>query len=141
MKHLVDTGAFIAFFDSSDNYHQWAINIFDTFSRNRVFTCEVVIAEVVYMLRKRINLYAADNFLNAIENGSIQIAFKLSDEVSRLRLLMERYKDVPMDLADACIVRMSELEEYYEIVTVDRDFYIYRRNGRQPLNLVTPFEY
>jgi predicted nucleic acid-binding protein len=72
-----------------------------------------------------------------IEQGRIQIGFTLEEELTLVRRLMERYADVPMSLADACLVRMAEVTGL-PICTLDTDFAIYRTQRRRPIELITP---
>lgn len=65
------------------------------------------------------------------------IDFRLGAEVNRIRELMKRYRNVPMSLADACLVRMNELIPGSTILTLDSDFQIYRKNQNDPIDLFT----
>ena len=73
-----------------------------------------------------------------IERGVLQIDFSLSAQVENVKVLMKKYKDVPMSLADACLVRMSELIDNSVVFTLDSDFYNYRKNGRRKIPLIIP---
>ena len=73
-----------------------------------------------------------------LRRGALRIAFDLKTEFESVAVLMKRYADVPMELADACLVRMSELRRECRIWTLDRDFEIYRRFGRQVIPLICP---
>jgi predicted nucleic acid-binding protein len=65
-------------------------------------------------------------------------AFDLANDLDRVLKLMQKYADVPMSLADACLVRMSETLENPVVLTTDDDFRIYRRHGRQVVPCLTP---
>ncbi len=71
--------------------------------------------------------------------GTLVIAFALMAELAAVRRLVARYRDRPMSLADACLVRIAELFDEATVITVDRDFAVYRKNGRQAIPLVSPF--
>lgn len=71
-------------------------------------------------------------------NGFYQVAFAFEDEKQSVKRLLEKYADVPMSFADACLVRMSELYPDSAVFTTDNDFTIYRRNGRQQIPLIFP---
>lgn len=72
------------------------------------------------------------------ERGFLRADFALSEEWSSVRDLMRKYADVPMSLADACLVRMVELTPDARLVTLDSDFSVYRKNGRQVIRTITP---
>ena len=77
--------------------------------------------------------------LKAVRKGIIQVAFDLETEAAALESLMERYSDVPMSLADACLVRLSELHRDCRVFTLDSHFSRYRRNARQLIPLLAPW--
>jgi uncharacterized protein len=73
-----------------------------------------------------------------LQNGALLVAFRLEEHVGMLPGLLQKYRDIPMSLADACIVRMAEIHEDHRVLTLDSDFIIYRRRGRLPLTLMHP---
>lgn len=77
--------------------------------------------------------------LQMIERGIVRIATPLADEIQPVRALFERYDNVPASLADACLIRMSELYEPCRLLTLDSDFLVYRRHGRKTIPLLAPF--
>ena len=79
-----------------------------------------------------------DMLLSMLENGALKMAFQVADHVPQIRMLRKKYLDVPMSLADACLVRMSELFNKHSIFTLDSDFTVYRRYGREALPLIHP---
>ena len=81
---------------------------------------------------------ANDSLLQMLDSGLLVIRFQLFSEHKQIRRLMSKYSNVPVSLADACLVRMSEQIEDPLVFTLDRDFGIYRRNGRQMIPLITP---
>ncbi len=132
---ILDTGPLVAYLNKADRYHQWAIDVFSEYNPPLI-TCESVMAEAFYLLRNITKAHEA--LFKMVERGVIKIEFSFFDEMSQIRRLMLRYKDQPMDLADGCIVRMSELNPDSLVITLDSDFEVYRRNGRQAIPLVKP---
>lgn len=140
MRIVADTGFFLAYLDKADQHYQWAIGIAQN-HKPPFYTCEAVIAEAAYMLYSRADVRAVARLLDLLEAGLVKIDFRVENHTSRIITLLQRYENVPMDYADACIVVMAEQEKYREhtIVTVDdTDFRIYRRNGREALIIDTP---
>jgi len=132
---ISDSGVLVALIDKREQYHIWA-----TEQANKLIppfiTCEAVITETCFLLRNTNK--GEDAILSMIEDGILQIDFSLSGEISKIKSLMNNYADVPMSLADACLVRMSELLDNAIIFTLDSDFYIYRKNGKQKIDLIIP---
>ena len=100
-----------------------------------LFTCEAVIAESCFLLRRTKS--GQDAVMSMLEAGVIKIPFHLDDEIGTIRELMRKYQNVPMAFADACLVRMSELIEGSEVLTNDSDFRIYRKNKNDLIDLIT----
>lgn len=97
-------------------------------------TCEAVLSETFYLLEhQRHEALAA-----MLARGALIPAFSLVDNLDRVLQLMEKYADVPMSLADACLVRMTELLADPVVLTLDADFRVYRRHGRQAVPFVAP---
>jgi predicted nucleic acid-binding protein len=99
-------------------------------------TCEAVIVEASHLLRR--DTPGKRGLLELLTNGKLTIPFSLSAEIREVRSLIERYENVPMSLADACLVRMSELVPDCVVFTLDSDFRIYRRHKRQKIPLLMP---
>ena len=132
---IVDTGVLVALIDKREQFHQWATeqaqNLIPPF-----ITCEAVISETCFLLR---NLHKGkDAVLSMIEDEILQIDFSLSNEISKIKSLMSKYENVPMSLADACLVRMSELVDNSVVFTIDSDFLIYRKHGKKAIPLKFP---
>jgi uncharacterized protein len=132
---LIDTGPLIAYLNPNDTHHAWAVKILADVDLP-LLSCEAVIAEA-YFLSCRDRL-GADALMQLLEDGIIQIAFSLNHETSALRSLMQRYRSVPMSLADACLVRMSELNQSAKIFTLDSDFLVYRRDCNAIIPVIMP---
>ena len=132
---LVDTGPLVAVLNAADEHHHWARDVFSRLSPP-VYTCESVLSETQFLLHHRGRNTLA--VLDWIRAGVIELGFDLQKEVDRVRALQRSYQNLPMDLADACLVRMSELHRRSLIVTTDEHFRIYRRNRRQVIPLLAP---
>jgi uncharacterized protein len=131
---ICDTGPIVAYLNRNDPHHVWAVAVMKQV-RPPMLTCEAVLTEVVYFLRE--DNVAVDPLFQLVERGALRIDFDLSAHWSRIRTLMARYQR--MDLADASIVVMSELQTRSQVFTVDRtDFSVYRRNDRQVIDFVAP---
>ncbi|MEB3295533.1 MAG: PIN domain-containing protein [Synechococcales bacterium] len=132
---ILDTGPLIAYLNPHDRHHQWAIKILSSVNLP-LRSCEAVIAEAYFLLRR--DHIAADALMRLLEAGIIQIPFSLTHEIFALRELMRRYQSVPMSLADACLVRMSELDSKSKVLTLDSDFLIYRRDRNAIIPIIMP---
>jgi len=126
MKKIADTGLLKALLDADDLQHEWGIA---QFREHAPFhTCEAVLVELAFLLG------TSAPGLKLILRGDLIVKFDLSAEAKPVLDLLEKYHDRQMDLADACLVRMTEQFSRSKIWTVDRaDFEIYRRHGRQPV--------
>lgn len=132
---IVDAGPLVAFLSARDHYHAWAKGAFAAVTPPAL-TCEAVLAEAWHLLSGTGNGQLA--LLELIAMGTVVPEFALKTEFSAVRRLVTRYRDRPMSLADACLVRMAELHDDAAVVTVDRDFAVYRKHGRQAIPLVSP---
>lgn len=130
-KTLIDSGPIIALFDKSDKYHSKVLNFIKTFY-GEFFTSWAVITEVSHMLD--FNLQVQIDFLKWIELGGITLYDMPQDEIVNIRFMMEKYSDVPMDLADATLMYIANKENIKDIVSIDSDFDIYRPLKKQNLN-------
>lgn len=132
---LLDTGPLYAYLSAADQDHDWACRQF-TALKSPLLTCEAVLAETAYLIAQRGG--RLDDLWAFIRRHVLRIDFRLEAEFESVAQLMRRYADVPMDLADACLVRMSELHRDCRVVTTDSDFKIYRRYSRQVIPLICP---
>jgi uncharacterized protein len=137
MSHpvLLDTGPLVAFLKAQDHFHDWAVDQLDR-APFPLFTCEPVITEACFLLRNTPSGEAA--VLSLITDGLIQIPVRLEAEAIALQTLLTQYRSVPMSLADACMVRLAELYPSSPILTLDSDFYIYRKLKNQALAVIIP---
>ncbi|CAN5503130.1 PIN domain-containing protein [soil metagenome] len=132
---LADTGPIVAFLVQQEPGHTWAVRQFQRLSAPLI-TCESVLAESFHFLRKQRG--GAERFFRLLETGALSVQFQLSDHLERVGALVRKYESVPMSLADACLVRMSELHPDSQVLTLDGDFRIYRRLGRQVVPTIMP---
>ena len=137
-KVIIDSGPLVAFLNKNDKFHSWALSQFSLLSPP-FFTCESVISEVTFLLRNTEN--GPQNVLRLIERELITIQFKLESELSIILNLINKYKDIPMSLADACLVRMSEQITNSIICTLDSDFNIYRKDKRKIIPVLIPEDF
>jgi predicted nucleic acid-binding protein len=125
----------VAFLDRAERHHRWIGQRVAEFDAP-LLVCEPVLAEAMFLLARSDK--AQDALLALLENGALRIALHIEEHVAALRTLRRKYRDRPMSLADACIVRMAELHERYGVLTLDSDFAIYRKHGTEALALIQP---
>ena len=131
---IVDTGPLVAFLNKDDVYHEWAVQQFNDLP-TPFFTCEGTLIEASHLSKKKSDIAT---LLSLVSFGAIIIGFSVHQETENPKELISKYKDVPMDLVDACLVRMSELYPDAELLTIDSDFHIYRRNRTHQIPLIMP---
>jgi predicted nucleic acid-binding protein len=131
MQAVADTGLLKALLDRNDPYHGWAAEVFP---RHAPWTtCEAVLTEAAYLSG------APQKIVQLVLHGDLQVGFVVKVEAERLLELLQKYQDRKMDFADACLVRMAEIEREAVVFTIDRgDFTVYRRNGHEPVPCVFP---
>jgi predicted nucleic acid-binding protein len=132
---IVDTGPLIAFFDRAEHHHRWVVDRIEELNAP-LLVCEPVLAEAMFLLARYSK--AQDALLGLLHNGALSVAFHIDEHVDALRKLLQKYRDTPMSLADACIVRMAEIHDRHDVFTLDSDFLVYRKHGRAPLSLIHP---
>jgi len=135
MPAIVDTGPLVAFFDRAEQHHRWVAERVEQLEAP-LLVCEPVLAEAMYLLARYSK--AQDALFELLQNGALSIAFRIEEHVGALRKLLQKYRDTPMSLADACVVRMAEIHERHAVLTLDSDFSVYRKHGRVPLTLIHP---
>jgi predicted nucleic acid-binding protein len=134
---LLDTGPLIALLDRRDRHHAWVQSQF-TEIVPPLLTCEAVLTEACHLARRTDG--GTRRVLELVERGVVRLAFALDEQFAPVSSLMQRYANVPMSLADACLVRLSELVSGCVVFTLDSDFRIYRRHRRQKVPLLIPPE-
>lgn len=132
---LLDTGPLVALIDKRDQYHAWATTTVATLAAP-FLTCESVISEACFLLSRVTN--GKNAVVGMVKAGHLKISFDLESEIDRVGELLIRYQSVPMSLADACLVRMSEHFSESTVLTLDNDFTIYRRNTNQTIPVIMP---
>jgi predicted nucleic acid-binding protein len=136
-KVLVDTGPLVAYLNRKDQWHEWATarwsELFEPMA-----TCESVLSEAAFLLRDA-GLSVAP-LLGLFDRQTIELEFDLRRQFTDVSRLLRKYGDMPMSLADACLVRMAESAEDCQVFTTDKDFRVYRRHGRGLIPLMAPFQ-
>ena len=132
---LLDTGPWVALHCRSDAHHVWAKAQFAQHA-GPFLTCEAVVAETCFLLARA--GFDPAVALALMDRGVVRVGMALGDELGAVKTLFERYDNVPASLADACLVRMSELYEPCRVLTLDSDFHIYRRHGRKVIPVIRP---
>jgi len=132
---LLDTGPLVSFLASGLRHHAWAVEQWKRL-RPPLLTCEPVLTEASFLLKRE--GHEADALFSLLERGVIRIGLTVQDEQTDLRALMRRYRNRPMSLADACLVRLSEMHTAGEVFTLDSDFRMYRRNGNRVIPVLMP---
>ena len=134
MKGIADTGFLVAFASRNDHHHDWAVGVAGRVAEP-LLTCEAVLAEAAFHLRD------TGLVLAMIAEGLVAVSFECGEHLPQLAALAKRYGDRHPDLADLCLIRMSELNPRHSVITVDReDFRVYRRNKREAIPLICPPE-
>jgi uncharacterized protein len=131
---IVDTGPLVALLNGTDNAHIWVVQQLRDIAPPLI-TCEAVLAEATYLTRNAPGARAA--LIEMVGEGFLAIGMAVSDHHSALLTLVRRYAEVPMSLADACLVRLAELYPQSPVLTLDSDFSIYRKNGRQVIEVLS----
>lgn len=131
MNAIADTGFLVALLEIHDAHHAWAVEV-----AKRVvwpaLTCESVLSETAFHVR------SSEVTLQMLRDGTLLVPFEFSRHTEHLHDLAARYADRHPDLADLCLIRMSELYPHHTVITVDDDFRVYRRNKREAIPLLTP---
>jgi predicted nucleic acid-binding protein len=135
MRAIVDTGPLVAFFDRSERHHLWATDRVEELDAP-LLVCEPVLTEALYLLGRF--PMAQDALFDLLRNGALVVAFRLAEHIAALHRLLRKYQDTPMSLADACVVRMAEINENHSVLTLDSDFTVYRKHGRVLITLMHP---
>jgi predicted nucleic acid-binding protein len=134
-RAIVDTGPLVAFLDRRERHHQWVVGQIGELEPP-LLTCEAVLVEAMHLLAREPVAHAA--LLRLAVNGALDLAFQLAEHIESVSALMLKYADRPMSLADGCLVRMAEMHGRHAILTLDSDFTIYRKHGREPIDLIRP---
>lgn len=135
MSVLLDAGPWVALLSRNDTHHRWAVEQFRQVTPP-LLSCEAVVAETCFLLAR--SGFDPSLALQFIERGVVQLPFALQEQIVAVSSLFKRYENVPASLADAALIRLSEIYDSPLLLTTDSDFHIYRRHGRQAIPLITP---
>ena len=132
MKGIADTGFIVAYARQNDQHHAWAVDLAHGITEP-LLTCEAVLAEAAF------HLGSSSYVLALVEDDMLRIAFDCNRHLEKLKELARRHEDRKPDLADLCLIRMSEVYPRHPVVTVDEaDFRVYRRNKREVIPTLCP---
>jgi uncharacterized protein len=132
MKGIADTGFIVAFLNRKDKHHDWAVGLAEQVTEPLI-TCDAVLAEAVFHIQE------SGLVLNLVKEDLLLPAFDVLEHLHHLQELAKRYADRRPDLADLCLIRLSELHPRHSVITTDiEDFRIYRRNRRQTIPVIFP---
>jgi uncharacterized protein len=131
MTGIADTGFVVAFGNRRDVHHEWAVDMARRVT-DPLLTCEAVLSEAAFHLK------STPFVLSLVEYGLLKLAFDCSKNLAQLGELARRYADRQPDLADLCLIRMSELYPHHPVITIDADFKVYRRNKRELIPVLGP---
>lgn len=132
---LVDTGPLVAFLNGKDRFHDWTVAQWNQIAPP-MLTCEAVVSEVCFLLTRSSG--GSDPVMQLVQRKILMISFHLEDHIDPVKRLLLKYRSVPMSLADACLVRMSELHSNSPLFTLDSDFNLYRKNERRVIPTIWP---
>ena len=132
-RALLDAGFVVALLSRRDAHHHWAVAQTPRLSPPWG-TCEAVLSEAFHLLGAR----GTPGLSALLRRRAVVVAFDFANDLEPVLKLMQKYANVPMSLADACLVRMTEMRSDAVILTTDTDFRIYRRHGRQVIPCVLP---
>jgi predicted nucleic acid-binding protein len=125
---VLDTGPLVSFLAAGLTHHLWVCEQWKRL-RSPLLTCEPVLTEAAFLLKREGR--EVDDLFALLERGVIRVGMQVEEQQADLRALLHRYRDRPMSLADACLVRLAELHAGSQVFTLDTDFRIYRRHGNK----------
>ena len=131
---IADTGFLIALLGKRENHGQWAIQQAQMYPRPW-YTCDAVITESFHLLGIR----GWPSLIGLLHRHGLRAGFPLNEHIGPVLELMDKYRDVPMSFADACLVRMTEILADPLVLTTDADFRIYRRHSRKVVPCALPY--
>lgn len=132
---ILDTGPLVALMNARDRHHDWAVAQWSEIEPP-LLTCDGVVSEACFLLAQ--TRAGGAPVLEMMARGVLDTSFRLADHVRGVRALMRKYADRPMSVADACLVRLVEMTPQSVVLTLDRDFLVYRKHGRQVIPLLIP---
>ncbi len=134
---LLDTGVIVALRDRSERHHSRCVVVIDELDRPLV-TCEAVISESCYLLAGLAG--AREAVIENVEKGIFEIPFQLSRSATAVRSILQKYRDIPASVADACLIHLADELDTGDILTLDRDFELYRWRRNRPFNLLVDLD-
>lgn len=132
---IIDTGPLVTFLAAGLQHHEWVCRQWKRL-QPPMLTCEPVLTEAAFLLKRE--GCPVDPLFELLERGVLRLSMGIEDQLPDLRTLMSRYRDRPMSLADACLVRLTELHPGSTVFTLDGDFRIYRRHGNKMISVLMP---
>ena len=130
---LLDTGVIVALLDRDERHHLQCVEVVSDIVGPLV-TCEAVIAEACYLMRRTHG--APEAIIKNVANGVFQTPVRLVDRAASIEKLLRKYRDVPIDLADASLVDLADQIDTGQILTLDSDFEVYRWRSRRKFELL-----
>lgn len=134
---LLDASVIVALFDRSERRHRDCVTAVETLD-SALVTCEAVISESCYLLRGLPG--ASETVLDNVDRGVFKVPFQLSQSVGPVRSILRKYRDVPADFADACLIHLADQLNTGDILTLDQDFRTYRWRKTKPFHLLIDSE-
>ena len=134
---LIDTGPLLAAFNQRDEHHTFAVGIMRQHNQPFVTTMAVM-TEIMYLARERLGLHVQDKLFVMIERGDLLVEHTTPSDFARVAKLMQKYRDLPMDFADATLVALAERLGSKRIFTIDSDFAVYRWQDKHAFELICP---
>lgn len=134
---LIDAGPIISLFNKNDKYHVKIKELLKNY-RGTLLSTWPVVTEVSHMLD--FNVQTQIDFLTWVNLGGITIQNIENEDISRIIELSKKYSDLPMDLADASLVVLSEKKNIKEIITIDSDYYVYRTIQKEMITNIFKYD-
>jgi uncharacterized protein len=132
VKGIADTGFLVAFLRERDAHHQWACEVAENVTEP-LLVCEAVLSEAAF------HAGGVMPVMELLEDGMVRMAFEMGEHLGRLKELAQRFEDRSPDLADLCVIRMSEIYPKHVVITTDvKDFRVYRRGRREAIPILHP---
>ena len=132
---VIDTGVLVALLNRKEQHHAWAVEKSRTLPPP-LLTCEPVLTETYFLLSTLPG--GALRFFEFLNSGMLEVDFSIIAEREALWKLIHKYDDLPMSLADACLMRLAELHPGASVFTLDSHFRVYRKHGRQQIPVMMP---
>ena len=132
---VVDTGPLVAAINRRDRYHAWATAQLRR-ARPPLLTCEPVLTEACHLLRRHSR--GQRTVLEMLARGAVAVPYRVEEDVDAISALIEKYANVPMSFADACLLRIAENVPRSRVLTLDSDFLIYRSKRRRAIPAILP---